>query len=367
MLTPFNFQIGNKPAGCEDAPPIANTKWLIICDGLGGSGATKHQIIEDGEPITRTSGYCGSRIVACALDSCFDRLTNSGFIPNTLFGENREQNAKFMLNMLKEEIKAALQYKINEWNIQPVRGRTLRTFPTTMSAAVIRENEDSVDAFVMWAGDSRAYFLSPSKGLQMLTQDDAYNSDTAMLSSSEMYNCICYGWPFFFNYAYYTFDEPGILFCCSDGCFDYLKSPLHFDWLLMHTLTENVELEEGKEFPQCVAEAMMTNIYRTIGDDTTMAGVFIGIENPQDLKDAYEERLPYINEKALKMNDAIMTIRECDQALTHLRKAKASEEEIKEVVEKSNTARAQMMEVWNEYEGNYRHLYHATERGATET
>ena len=81
------------------------------------------------------------------------------------------------------------------------------------------------------------YVLSPTKGLQLLSLDDAVNADREMNSASEMNNCISAGNAFRLNYSIFEMDEPGIVFCCSDGCFDYLPSPLHFEWLVLHCLS----------------------------------------------------------------------------------------------------------------------------------
>lgn len=44
MMFPFSFQKGNKTAGCEDAPPVSNIRFSVVCDGLGGAGSTKHKV-----------------------------------------------------------------------------------------------------------------------------------------------------------------------------------------------------------------------------------------------------------------------------------------------------------------------------------
>ena len=62
------------------------------------------------------------------------------------------------------------------------------------------------------------------------------NADEEMKSASEMNNCISAGNPFRLNYSIFEMNEPEIAFCCSDGCFDYLPSPLHFEWLVLQTI-----------------------------------------------------------------------------------------------------------------------------------
>lgn len=50
MMLPFSFQKGNKAAGCEDAPPVSNIKFSVVCDGLGGAGSTKHKVTPNKTP-----------------------------------------------------------------------------------------------------------------------------------------------------------------------------------------------------------------------------------------------------------------------------------------------------------------------------
>ena len=41
-MIPFSFQKSNKGDECEDALPIADERYSIVCDGVGASGLTKH-------------------------------------------------------------------------------------------------------------------------------------------------------------------------------------------------------------------------------------------------------------------------------------------------------------------------------------
>ena len=63
-MLPFSFQKGNKAAGCEDAPPVSNIRFSVVCDGLGGAGSTKYKVEEAGIPVMRTSAYLGARVLA---------------------------------------------------------------------------------------------------------------------------------------------------------------------------------------------------------------------------------------------------------------------------------------------------------------
>ena len=136
----------------------------------------------------------------------------------------------------------------------------------------------------IWAGDSRVYILSPSYGLQLLSLDDAKDAEDAMKSASEMENCISAGRSFHLNYALYEMDGPGIVFCCSDGCFDYMQTPLHFEWLLLQTMLEYVPKAKQDNLGLALGCSIKDSMYQTIGDDTTMAGIIYGIESSSELK-----------------------------------------------------------------------------------
>ena len=81
------------------------------------------------------------------------------------------------------------------------RNKTLKIFPTTLASALYFQDGERMKILAIWAGDSRVYVLSPTKGLQMLSLDDAVNAEVEMKSASEMNNCISAGNPFRWNYS----------------------------------------------------------------------------------------------------------------------------------------------------------------------
>ena len=222
MMLPFSFQKGNKAAGCEDAPPVSNIKFSVVCDGLGGAGSTKHKVEEAGTVVMRTSGYLGSRVVADSVTDFYD--VNYERIANILFSNGNSVIAlQAVIEELKSTIKTALSTKMTKLGIDPMltRKKALKIFPTTLASALYFQDSEKLKILAIWAGDSRVYVLSPTKGLQLLSLDDAVNADREMNSASEMNNCISAGNAFRLNYSIFEMDEPGIVFCCSEGCFDY--------------------------------------------------------------------------------------------------------------------------------------------------
>lgn len=306
MMLPFSFQKGNKAAGCEDAPPVSNIKFSVVCDGLGGAGSTKHKVEEAGTVVMRTSGYLGSRVVADSVTDFYD--VNYERIANILFSNGNSVIAlQAVIEELKSTIKTALSTKMTKLGIDPMltRKKALKIFPTTLASALYFQDSEKLKILAIWAGDSRVYVLSPTKGLQLLSLDDAVNADREMNSASEMNNCISAGNAFRLNYSIFEMDEPGIVFCCSDGCFDYLPSPLHFEWLVLQTILSCVPNVTSDNLGEAFANSVRDSVYQSIGDDTTMAGTIYKINSTNELRETFAVRMEQFGQLAIQMNDAL--------------------------------------------------------------
>ena len=314
ILYPFLFQKEIKPGFCEDAPPVATDRYAIVCDGLGGAGHTKHSLPDEENPGTateRTSAYLGSRIVADRVERFFEEHWEEW----ASSGETPEIGV--YAGQLKETLDRAIQDCVEKMRIQIPVGKTIKIFPTTLASAVFLPCADGLRVAAIWAGDSRVYLLTPSKGLRLLSLDDADGAAESMNSGTVMTNCV-YAGSFFLNYCVYTLREPGLIFCCSDGCFDYLRSPLHLEWLLLHTIL-NMPQEEGREPGEILGESIRDGIYQTIRDDTTMAGLCVGLPSIASLQEAFRPRMETLDPMAVQMNGYIL---EKNAALDALDKAR---------------------------------------------
>lgn len=314
ILYPFSFQKEIKPGFCEDAPPVATDRYAIVCDGLGGAGHTKHLLPDEENPGTvteRTSAYLGSRIVAERVERFFAEHWEEWA------GPEQAPEIGVYAGQLKEELDRAIQDCVEKMRIRIPVGKTIKIFPTTLASAVFLPCEDGLRVAAIWAGDSRVYLLTPSKGLRLLSLDDADGAAESMNSGTVMTNCV-YAGSFFLNYCVYTLREPGLVFCCSDGCFDYLRSPLHLEWLLLHTI-QNMPQEEGRQPGEILGESIRDGIYQTIRDDTTMAGLCVGLPSIASLQEAFRPRMEALDPMAVQMNGYIM---EKNAALDALDKAR---------------------------------------------
>lgn len=314
ILYPFSFQKEIKPGFCEDAPPVATDRYAIVCDGLGGAGHTKHLLPDEENPgavTERTSAYLGSRIVAERVERFFAEHWEEWA------GPEQTPEIGVYAGQLKEELDRAIQDCVEKMRIRIPVGKTIKIFPTTLASAVFLPCEEGLRVAAIWAGDSRVYVLTPLKGLQLLSLDDADGAAESMNSGTVMTNCV-YAGSFFLNYCVYTLREPGLVFCCSDGCFDYLRSPLHLEWLLLHTI-QNMPQEEGRQPGEILGESIRDGIYQTIRDDTTMAGLCVGLPSIASLQEAFRTRTEDLDPMAVQMNGYIM---EKNAALDALDKAR---------------------------------------------
>lgn len=302
-MIPFSFQKEHKKAGCEDAPPVAEISYSIVCDGLGGSGLTKVAVVEDsisGQAVDRTNAYLGARIVSKCTAEYFDK--NICHLSQAESGENMREDFRAFVLGLKSSIMQSMESAMERLHVVRSSSPTFTTFPTTLASVIYIPYYDKVRLFVVWAGDSRVFLLTHKYGLQQLSADDARDNDRVMNGSSEMTNCISASRDFWLNYTVYEMKEPGIVFCCTDGCFKYLQSPLHFEWLLLNAVIEYLPESEGLALGDSLATIIGEKLYAKIGDDTTMAGIIVGIESNQQMKQLFSERMAEFGESAINMN-----------------------------------------------------------------
>lgn len=330
-MIPFSFQKVHKahePAGCEDAPPVAEESYSVVCDGLGGAGCKKHTVPEEeGKMVPHTSAYLGSRIVCDSVKGWYKSNYSELF---ELWNQNRgrqdgKDTVEKRLKSLIEYIRDAFEEKMEKWEITPLQSKTFKIFPTTLASAMYYPHPESnkITILAVWAGDSRVYMLTPGKGLQLLSVDDAPNAENEMGSTSEMNNCISAGGEFYLNYAFYDLDGPGIVFCCTDGCFDYLKSPLHLEYFLLHAISECKQDASDEKIGCVLGESICDMVYKSISDDTTMSGVIVGINSIREMQKLYKSRQDKHDSQAESMNRYLMKLGEIESERNAIRKRSA--------------------------------------------
>ena len=314
----------------EDTYPYATPDTLIVADGLGGRGGYAHTKIDKNllnedtfydvvfKPVfeketddefkkyvstcfrevfetkeyyfdipdaTRTSGYFASRFVSCIVayelsydkenfdrEKIFEAAKSAD--PNVLqaYGDKLSEIVKDKLKRIAD----AHSFEL-ESNIAGSGGSYL--LPTTLQAAIIKENEDSVDAVYFWAGDSRAYAWDKKDGMAILNED---HEDEEIMT-----NLISLTKPFRIETRFFNMKKPCALFNASDGCYKGM-SALELEYTFLSSISTAVGYSEAAKLIEAEFDR------RTKHDDSnTMAMWTFGYEDYISFKKAANERLDY--------------------------------------------------------------------------
>lgn len=262
----------------EDAPPFADNKMIVVCDGLGGGGQNRYSL--GGE--THTSAYLGSRKISQAFrqycDMNYDKICYS------------MENPKKIITDLKKYISESLTDFVIENGLKnSIRGKSMQMLPSTLAAIVYKVCNEHIDALVISAGDSRAYMLTPDNGLQQLSEDDVFDDVDAYSKSATMTNNIRQDGEYHINYAYYKLPLNCILFVSSDGCFDYVSTPMEWEYILETAIVncKNILNSEHDALGESIGAILEK---RGLKDDCTIAGTIFGFSESDELRRKFFDR-----------------------------------------------------------------------------
>lgn len=273
----------------EDAPPISKQGVLIICDGTGATGQSKHCY----NGIEYTSAYLGSRktseIAEKYICENYEKIIDAINSPDDL---------KLYISTLGDEIKNGLSSFVENNNLKlTVRGRSFRLLPTTLAAAIYKIHDDHIDVIALSAGDSRILLWEPELGLHQLSIDDVDSGYDAFSDVSNTNNCISADNDFKINYVVHTIQQTKcVLLATSDGFTDPIK-PFDQERYLIQWLG-NCE---------CVLDSEKSKLIKYIGDsldndragftgkdDCSIAASIIGYKTDEELKDSLRCRFDYV-------------------------------------------------------------------------
>lgn len=282
----MNFTV-NKPlkGHDEDAPAYADDRMLIVCDGLGGGGQNAYLI--DGEK--RTSAYLGSRIISKACQEFISSHYDE-------FCENMQDSA-FLIAELKSYISNSLNQYVAEKGLKNiVRGKSMQMLPSTLAAIIYKHHDDHTDALVVSAGDSRAFVLTPDNGLQQISRDDVFENVDAFEKSATMTNNIRQDGEYHINFGYLSLPSKCILFVCTDGCFDYISTPMELEYRLEYSISKCGDFLNPNE--DNLGEYFGNLLVKSgLKDDCTMAGVILGYSESENTQKLFLQRALLIQDK----------------------------------------------------------------------
>lgn len=306
----FAFNVAKIAGHGEDADPVVRDGrelgLLAVFDGMGGSGGTLYET-PDGQ---RSGAYLAARV---ARDVVEQRMV-------TLLDPKWNLDGAATAADLERSVRTALQTRLAELKAPAsgLRSRLLRALPTTMALVALQCREpgsDRWDCHVLWAGDSRAYVFRPDRGAQQLTVDDLREQGDAMANLREdsvVSNALSADTPFVVHHSKIELTAPFFLVAATDGCFGYLRSPMHFEHLVLTALRDSPDTEHW-------SAAVQTALSGVTGDDASMATLGIGADH-DDLRRLFAQRTTNLERQWVQPLDQLdADLREQERKVEDLR------------------------------------------------
>jgi hypothetical protein len=265
----------------EDAEPAvrihrSGAGLLAVFDGAGGSGSASARRLADGSDLS--GAYVASRLAKEVVEAWATEQIARG-------------DELIRPDDLQARLTGALQHEASYRDVPTtaLKGSLRRVLPTTMAAIRFTAAPDALWAHVLWAGDSRAYVLTPGAGLQVLTVDDTRETDALELIRNDqpMANLLCADRPFTVNHLQYRLDLPTVVLVATDGCFGYVRTPAHFEHLLLASLARSSSAEEW-------ADDLIETFGAIAADDISFAIGAFGFGDHARLKRALQPRGDYL-------------------------------------------------------------------------
>ncbi|MCB1038725.1 MAG: protein phosphatase 2C domain-containing protein [Acidimicrobiales bacterium] len=268
----------------EDSEPVVRVHrsgagFLAAFDGTGGSGSAPARQLRDGTDLS--GAYVASRLSREVLEAWGTERIDRG-------------EHSFDADDLRDRLARSLQDEASypEAPKSTMRGSLQRVLPTTMAAVGFRATADAVELDALWAGDSRAFVLTPGGGLQVLTVDDTRETDALELIRNDqpMSNLISADRPFVVNLQRYRVAAPALVLTATDGCFGYVRTPAHFEHLILDTLMRQPSVEGW-------TADLLAALAGLASDDTSFAMVAFGFGGHSDMQAAFRARHAFVAEK----------------------------------------------------------------------
>lgn len=317
----------------EDACPYIGGNVIAVADGLGGSGSAVHAIdrIKHGDMYADVTGsaFGDMQTVSPGLQAYIEELiapmidakddTSALWASRIVIArcvyaltEGEFKNADLSNEEARKElamfIQAGLCAVVEKFGLQNGKFDEQLLLPTTLAFIRYTEQEHSVVAEVLWAGDSRCYAVTPD-GLKVLSVDDEDDSG----SITNLF--YAYNGNVSLNYLRHEIEKPCALLAVSDGVFDpfALHENLGMEYALLSAIKEN-------DSPEGVAEALR-KIYSDIhGDDATMVFVPFGIQSFEDLQiklSTRTDRILAIYREQSRMSLALEVANQTEEEVSH--------------------------------------------------
>lgn len=245
-----------------------------VFDGCGGSGARKYDAYDG-----HTGAYVGSRILSGVTCDYMNEKAQTVY------------DTEWTAQLKSAYQDGLLLYKQSSGAGKGFKGTMIKDFPSTAAFAASYPGPEGLVTRYIWAGDSRGYILT-EKGLCQVTEDDLEGEDALsnLTNDGVLTNVISASEDFTLHTKTITYDGPCIIVNATDGCFNYLSSPMEFEYILLDTM---MRAHSPNEWQQNFSDY----IRKVTGDDYTMTCACFGYGAFQNMQAAYDSRYRSLYEK----------------------------------------------------------------------
>ena len=279
-----------KPDRGEDAEPLvlyqdtSRRGVLAVCDGVGGAGVQMAGRTSDG--TERSGAWVGSRAVRLAVEQHFVRKVHADDEPASRRADGADGDEPGPVGPSLHQSMGEILEDLRNPSRSRIGGTMQRELPSTLAAIFYRQRPESVRAHVRWAGDSRCYLLTAEAGLQQLSEDDTDMPDAleSLEQDPPMNNRISADGRYQIHDERVEMALPCVLLCATDGFFNYVQTPAHFEHVLLSALSEAADAISW-------ASQLSQRVQTYTQDDASLALVAFGYPDFGELQHAFRNRL----------------------------------------------------------------------------
>lgn len=306
--------------------PITKKSFILTCDGAGGAGSRQYSKNE--------LSITGAKLASMTLSK----------IGLSLFQEweNNELEIGSVVEVFKDKVKKEFESLRDQYQSQEIKLKSnlIKEFPATLSLLFIDIKDCGYILNNFWAGDSRNYILT-NKGLIQCTKDDLttdYDPLENIRDDAPMSNLVHGNGEYFINHFEFEHEEKKLIaFSCTDGCFGYYSTPMHFELTLLKMIDQSYDIDNLKD-------RLIYEFENVSGDDFSMSFICIGFEGFDDVKDYLIQRKKELSLTLEKIDELKA---EADSLNTEREKLKHQLDKLRDEVKNHED------KVWKGYKENY--------------
>jgi hypothetical protein len=153
---------------------------------------------------------------------------------------------------------------------------------------------------LLWSGDSRVYVFDPAMGAHQLTRDDLRDRGDALVNLREdsvVSNAMSADTDFVVHHHQVQLTAPFLAVAATDGCFGYVRTPIHFEHLVLAALQDSTETESWSDLLQ-------QRITAITGDDAAMAVLGVGADH-EEFRQLFAARTADLEERCIQPLDRL--------------------------------------------------------------